>query len=88
VNCIDCDIADRHQPAVGTCHHCGSGVCSDHAVLISYRLTRTELIGRKVPVDPPARQLRCLTCAAAIDAAGCQPATARTTLPRHQPSVH
>jgi hypothetical protein len=87
VNCIDCDIADRRQPAVGTCHHCGSGVCSDHAVLISYRLLRTEPIGRKVPVDPPARQLRCLTCAAAFEAAGSQPATSWGARPRHQPSV-
>jgi hypothetical protein len=78
VNCIDSDIADQHQPAVGTCHHCGCGVCGDHAVLISYRISyrlmRTEPIGRKVPVDPPARRLLCLTCAAAIDAANPQPA--------------
>jgi hypothetical protein len=74
VNCIDCDIADQQQPAVGICNHCGSGVCGDHAVLISYHLMRTEPIGRKVPADPPARRLLCLTCAAALDAANPEPA--------------
>ena len=69
MKCMDCDIADHDRAAVGVCRHCGCGACSDHAVLISHLLTRTEAISRAVPIHPPARLLLCLPCAAAVDAA-------------------
>ena len=49
-----------------------AGVCLDHAVIVERRLTRPAVMLREVPVDPPARLLRCPTCHAARCAANCQ----------------
>lgn len=66
MDCLDCLLeAGRRTPAVGTCDGCGAGVCLDHAVILEHRLTRPAAILREIPVDPPARLLRCPTCQAA-----------------------
>ncbi len=56
------------MPAVGVCHDCGAGVCSDHAIVRDRHLTRIMTVNMEVEVEPPARILRCGVCAAAVDA--------------------
>lgn len=63
MNCLD--HAPSPVPAVAVCTHCGAAVCGEHAVVAPDRLHRMELINRPVPVDPPARIIRCQTCSAA-----------------------
>ncbi len=70
MNYLDC-ARDRHLllPAVAACIDCGAGACEDHLVVRAHHLTRTEPLLRQVPVEPPARRVRCGTCAAAWQAA-------------------
>ena len=70
MNCLDC--ARDHQlqtAAVATCSECGAGVCEGHLVVHTYYLIRHDVLVRQAPVDPPARRVRCRTCAAAWQAA-------------------
>jgi hypothetical protein len=69
VNCLDC--AQEHlveRSAVGICTGCGAGVCSGHAKQRERWLMRAVAVNRQVPVDPPARVLRCGRCDAAHQA--------------------
>ena len=69
MNCYDCATEDRFaRPAVGVCHDCGAAICESHAVARAHHLTRPAAMLREVPVEPPARVLRCTTCDAAYDA--------------------
>ncbi len=76
MNCYDCATHDTVTAAVAICHDCGAGVCPDHASTSIRHLTRMVPLGRFVPIEPPARTLRCTTCAAATTAAR-SPDTAR-----------
>jgi hypothetical protein len=69
MDCLDC-LLDSGRPTdtVGICTACGAGVCLDHAVIVEHPLTRTAVIMRDIPVEPPARLLRCPTCQAAHQA--------------------
>ena len=69
MNCYDCAMADRTAAAVGICHDCGAGICADHATATPHHLTRMVPLGRKVPIEPAARTIRCQICAAAAAAA-------------------
>ena len=69
MDCLDCQLdSGRCTGAVGICTGCGAGLCLDHAVIVEHRLTRTAVIMREIPVEPPARLLRCPTCQAAHQA--------------------
>ena len=68
MNCFDCAIEDRSEPAVAVCTDCGAAVCLTHAHVTRRWLTTTMAINRTVPVQPPARALRCATCQAAHEA--------------------
>jgi hypothetical protein len=70
MNCLDCN-RDRQllAPAVAVCADCGAGVCEDHLVVRTQHLARVEPLVRQVPVDPPARRVRCATCDSAWQAA-------------------
>jgi hypothetical protein len=67
MNCFDCAAYGLPTVAVAVCADCGAGVCSDHAHVTARWLTRTAAINRTVPVQPPARTLRCAVCQAARD---------------------
>ena len=69
MNCFDCHHPGLPVAAVAICHDCGAGVCADHAVVHPHHLTRTATINRIIVVEPPARLIRCITCATAHDAA-------------------
>ena len=68
MNCFDCSLAGETAPAVAVCHDCGAAVCLGHAFVRRHHLTRTATINRIIVVEPPARLVRCATCAAADDA--------------------
>ena len=69
MNCYDCATLDHlARSAVGVCHDCGAAICETHAVTRVHHLTRPAVMLREVPVDPPARVLRCTTCDAAYAA--------------------
>jgi len=68
MNCYDCALAGTVTPAVAVCHDCGASVCIVHSVTRQRHLTRTVTINRTITVEPPARLLRCATCATAKDA--------------------
>ena len=68
MNCFDCNHPGLAVAAVAICHDCGAGVCADHAVVRPHHLTRTATINRIIVVEPPARLIRCVTCATAHDA--------------------
>ena len=70
MNCYDCAVTADHRAAVAVCADCGAGVCLEHAVSNRHWLTRGAPINRAVPVDPPARVIRCGTCQAAHAARG------------------
>lgn len=69
MNCYDCAAHGQATPAVAICADCGAGLCGDHAHLTARWLTRTLPIDREVPVEPPARVIRCGICQAAREAA-------------------
>jgi hypothetical protein len=73
VNCLDCAARGRAEEAVAICADCGAGVCLDHAHVTARWLTRTMPISRTVPVEPPARTIRCGLCQQARDAEAGQP---------------
>ena len=74
MNCYDCATQDRiGRPAVAVCHDCGAAVCDHHCVAREHHLTRTAVILRVEPVEPPARVIRCTTCDAAWAALHHQP---------------
>lgn|GEM_PF-3424009 len=88
VNCLDCTgDGHRDRPAVGTCRHCGAGVCADHVVVVEDRLTRIELLNRVVAVEPPARRLRCHRCHTAHEAATPRGVGRRAARARQEPTV-
>ena len=68
MNCFDCAALGGHVGAVAVCADCGAAVCHDHAQVTARWLTRTMVINRVVPVEPPARTIRCTVCQAARDA--------------------
>ena len=70
MNCLDCaQAAAWDRAAVGICRDCGAAVCLDHAVVRDRRRIRQAVIMYSLPVEPPARVLRCTTCDAAYRAA-------------------
>ncbi len=76
--CLDCLGNERERDVVGVCHSCGAGVCIDHVAVVPVHLVRTGVILREERIEPAARELRCLTCLAARQAAeGPRPATYR-----------
>lgn len=78
MNCLDCNLAGVAAAAIGICRDCGAGVCATHATVRDHHLTRTVTINRLIPVEPPARVVRCHVCTAAHDAAACD------TQPHHR----
>ena len=77
MNCYDCAAHGKTTPATAVCADCGAALCGDHAHLTARWLTRTLPINREVPVEPPARVIRCTVCQAAREAAS-QEAETRT----------
>lgn len=56
MTCLDCGAGH----AVGVCFDCGAAVYRDHVVEV--HRTPVAVINRRVPVSPPARELRLTVC--------------------------
>ena len=69
MNCYDCTMDGVARAAVATCVDCGAGVCLEHSTTQRRWLTRTLPINGVETVYPAARQIRCLTCTTAQQAA-------------------
>ncbi|HEX2810448.1 MAG TPA: DUF2180 family protein [Kineosporiaceae bacterium] len=89
MKCLDCSITDHDRPAIGTCHNCSAGVCTDHGVVQPYHLLRPGILFDQERVDPPTRRLLCHVCSIALNAATARPAPAQTRHDhRRQPVSH
>ena len=64
--CYECSQADSRHEAIGVCHHCSVGLCSEHAAMIADQVTMTALINRTVVLPKKARLLLCATCLTAL----------------------
>jgi hypothetical protein len=62
MNCYDCqDLLGTATPAVGTCAHCGMGVCSAHSEVV--RPTVRRFSGMTATrVDRQPRRILCPSC--------------------------
>ena len=69
MHCLDCAMHALDRDAIAICTHCGAGVCLDHAVVAPHGSPAAPSCSPR-PVDPPARRILCLSCAAAEQAAG------------------
>jgi hypothetical protein len=69
MNCFDCAAHGQVAEAVAVCADCGAALCHDHAHVTARWLTRTAVTNRVVPIEPPARTIRCGICQAARDTA-------------------
>jgi hypothetical protein len=74
MNCLECSLEGRQEPAIGICHSCSAGLCRRHAMLVEQRLEMAVPVSKKVTLPKTARLLLCATCHAAIE----QPRLART----------
>jgi hypothetical protein len=68
MNCFDCAALGHAAEAVAVCADCGAGACPEHAHVTPRWLTRVVPINRRVPVEVPARIIRCGLCQQARDA--------------------
>ena len=64
--CYECSKAGRHEEAVGLCHSCSAGLCSDHACVTALPVTTTYPVCKTVVLPQRARQMLCATCLGAL----------------------
>lgn len=64
--CYECSKAGKHREAVGLCHSCSAGLCSDHACVAAQPVTATYPVFKAVVLPRSARQLLCATCLGAL----------------------
>jgi hypothetical protein len=66
MKCFDCSNNGRVADAVGVCHHCSAGVCSQDGTLVADPVTMQALILKEIVLPKKARVLLCHTCLAAL----------------------
>jgi hypothetical protein len=64
--CYDCSKAGKNREAVGLCHNCSAGLCSDHACVTTLPVTATYPIYKTAVLPQRARRLLCATCLQAL----------------------
>ena len=74
MNCLECSLEGRQEPAIGICHSCSAGLCRRHAIVVERRIEIAVPVCKTVALPKSARSLLCATCHAAIE----QPRLART----------
>ena len=68
--CYECSKNARSREAVGLCHNCSAGLCSDHACVTAVPVTTTYPVSKTVVLPQKARQFLCATCLAALRQVG------------------
>ena len=64
--CFECSKAGKSREAVGLCHNCSAGLCSDHACITAMPVTSTYPVCKTIVLPRRARQLLCATCLSAL----------------------
>ena len=64
--CYECSEGGKSREAVGLCHNCSAGLCSDHARVTAVPITTTYPLCRTVVLPRKARQFLCATCLGAL----------------------
>ena len=67
MNCLECSMEDKQEPAIGICHSCGAGLCRQHAILVERQIEMMVPVCKRVSLPRSARGLLCATCRAAIE---------------------
>jgi len=57
MHCLDCSVTNAATAAVGTCVHCGAGVCREHL-----RIGTKEMPQPSSPGTSRSRLTRALSC--------------------------
>lgn len=65
--CYECSTFGEDRPAVGLCHHCSAGLCTEHACVAADPITTTYPVSKTVVLPRQARQLLCATCLRALE---------------------
>ena len=68
--CYECSKTGRGREAVGLCHNCSAGLCSDHACVTALPVTTTYPLCKTVVLPQRARQFLCATCLGALQQVG------------------
>lgn len=68
--CYECSQAGKRGEAVGLCHHCSAGLCSEHVCVVKDPVTTTHGVFQTVVLPRKARELLCATCFGALQQAG------------------
>ena len=69
MNCYDCNQEHVERVALGVCHTCGAGLCTDHTHETKHTVKINQAFFARVTVDPPQRGLLCLKCGDSMKAA-------------------
>ncbi|MDH6132049.1 hypothetical protein P3T37_001434 [Kitasatospora sp. MAA4] len=64
MNCYDCHTAERTTPALAVCHHCGAGLCAEHARALPDTVHHLSGTGAST-LPRRARRISCSVCAEA-----------------------
>ncbi len=65
--CYECSKVGIHREAVGLCHNCSAGLCTEHACIADVPITTTYPVCKTVVLPQRARQLLCATCLGALE---------------------
>ena len=68
--CYECSRTGTSREAVGLCHNCSAGLCSDHACVTAIPVMSTYPVCKIVVLPHSARQILCATCLAALQQLG------------------
>ena len=66
MKCFECSLEGERSDAVGVCHHCSVGLCTEHAVLTADPILAHQPIAQVVELPKKARALLCRTCLDAL----------------------
>ena len=65
--CYECELSGTRRDAVALCNHCSAALCSEHAAVLSDRITEQYPICRVVVLPLHARLFLCMTCKQALE---------------------
>ena len=65
--CYECSILGEHRDAIGICHYCSIGVCTEHSELVAVPITSESPITKEIVLPRRARHLFCQVCRPALE---------------------
>jgi hypothetical protein len=67
MQCYECAVLGKGIQAVGLCHNCSVGLCREHAVVRSRRVTALYPIVKIIELPHQAREMLCSVCKTALE---------------------